>query len=119
MRKLILGMSAVALLGSAATFADDQDNTRLAAADITAANFTKLDADADGRISAIEAATNSKLAAAFTAADTNRDGYLSKAEYAQIAKTSSATGATSSRSSSSQPDSRVPADNPETGTAPK
>ena len=117
MRKLILGMSAVALLGSAATFADDQDNTRLAAADITAANFTKLDADADGRISAIEAATSSKLAAAFTAADTNRDGYLSKAEYAQIAK--SDTGATSSRSSSSQPQSRVPADNPETGPAPK
>ena len=119
MRKLILGMSAVALLGSAAAFADDQDNTRLAAADITAANFTKLDADADGRISAIEAATSSKLAAAFTAADTNRDGYLSKAEYAQLAKTSSDTGATSSRSSSSQPQSRVPADNPETGPAPK
>ncbi len=76
MRKLVLGMSAVALMASAAAFAQEEDNTRLAAADSPAATFMKLDADADGRISAIEAANNSKIAAGFTTADA-RQGRLS------------------------------------------
>ena len=74
MRKLILGVSATALIASAAAFAQDEDNTRLAAAE-GAPTFTKLDADQDGRISAIEAANNSKVAAGFTSSDEDKDGY--------------------------------------------
>jgi len=85
MRKLIvLGMSAAALLATAA-FAQDEDSTRVAAADKGAA-FTKLDTDADGRVSAIEAAADSKVAQGFTSADADKDGYLSKAEFAQLGK---------------------------------
>jgi hypothetical protein len=40
-----------------------------------------LDADNDGRISAIEAADNPRVAAAFTMADKDKDGYLSKEEF--------------------------------------
>jgi thymidine phosphorylase len=117
MRKLILGMSAMALVASAAAFAGDEDNTRVAATDSPAAAFTKLDADADGRISAIEAANNSKVAAGFTTADADKDGYLSKAEYAQMAKMSS--GAASPRSSSPTPEPSLPSDSSETAPAPK
>jgi hypothetical protein len=77
-------MGAAALLATAA-FAQDEDNTRLAAADKSAA-FQKLDTDADGRVSAIEAAADSKVAQGFTAADADKDGYLSKAEFAQLGK---------------------------------
>ncbi|HEY1283519.1 MAG TPA: hypothetical protein VGE96_03480 [Steroidobacteraceae bacterium] len=85
MRKMVvLGMGAAALLATAA-FAQDEDNTRLAAADKSAA-FQKLDTDADGRVSAIEAAADSKVAQGFTAADADKDGYLSKAEFAQLGK---------------------------------
>jgi len=96
MKKLILGMSAMALVASAAAFAGEEDKTQIATAESTAA-FTKLDADADGRISAIEAANYSKVAAGFTAADANKDGYLSKSEYEQMAKSSSEDGAAESR----------------------
>jgi Ca2+-binding EF-hand superfamily protein len=89
MKKLVLGMSATALIATAA-FANDQTpgNSRMAAADNTSAMFQKLDSDADGRVSAIEAANDSKVAAAFTAADADRDGYLSKAEFAQLGQPS-------------------------------
>ena len=119
MRKLIFGMSAMALVASAAAFAGEEDNARVAAADSPAAAFTQLDADADGRISAIEAANNSKVAAGFTTADADKDGYLSKAEYAQLARTSSSTGASSSRSSTPTPEPSVPSDTSETAPAPK
>jgi Ca2+-binding EF-hand superfamily protein len=89
MRKLVLGMSALALVASAAAFAQEADDTRVAAAESAAPSFTTLDADADGRVSAIEAANNSRVAAAFTSADANRDGYLSKAEYAQVERSAS------------------------------
>jgi Ca2+-binding EF-hand superfamily protein len=89
MRKLVLGMSALALVASAAAFAQEADDTRVAAAESATPSFTTLDADADGRVSAIEAANNSRVAAAFTSADANRDGYLSKAEYAQVEKSAS------------------------------
>jgi len=89
MRKLVLGMSALALVASAAVFAGDEDNARVATAESMTPSFTKLDADADGRISAIEAANNSRVAAGFTSADSNRDGYLSKSEYAQLERSSS------------------------------
>ena len=119
MRKLILGMSAMALVASAAAFADEQDNTRLAAAESPAATFTKLDADADGRISAIEAANNSKVAAGFTTSDADKDGYLTKAEFAQMASSMNQRGATQPRSSSSEPDPSTPSDSSETAPAPR
>ena len=85
MRKMVvLGMGAAALLATAA-FAQDADNTRVAAAEKSAA-FSKLDTDADGRVSAIEAAADSKVAQGFTSADADKDGYLSKAEFAQLGK---------------------------------
>jgi hypothetical protein len=119
MRKLILGMSALALVASAAAFADDQDDTRLAAAEGTpAATFTKLDADADGRISAIEAANNSKVASGFTTSDSDKDGYLSKAEFAQMSSSMNQRGA-QPRSSSSMPDPSVPSDTSETAPPPE
>ena len=107
MRKLVLGLAAMALVASAAVLADDEDNARVATAESMTPTFTKLDADADGRISAIEAAGNSRVAAGFTSADANKDGYLSPAEYAQLAKSAS-TGA-SPRSSSSS-DQATPAE---------
>jgi hypothetical protein len=118
MRKLILGMSAMALVASAA-FAGEGDDTKVAAADASSANFVKLDADADGRISAIEAANNSKVAAGFTTADADKDGYLSKSEYAQMAKSSNDAGAASPRSSSSMPEPSVPSDSSETAPQPR
>ena len=68
MRKLVLGMSAMVLVASAAAFAGEEDNARVATAESMTPSFTKLDADGDGRISAIEAANNSRVAAGFTSA---------------------------------------------------
>ncbi len=119
MKKLILGLSAMALMASAASFANDEDNTKVAAADGTLASFTKLDADTDGRISAIEAANNSKVAAVFTTSDADKDGYLSKAEFAQLAKSSNDSGAASPRSSSSLPEPSTPSDTSETAPSPR
>ena len=85
MRKMVvLGMGAAALLATAA-FAQDEDTTRVAAAEKSAA-FSKLDTDADGRVSAIEAAADSKVAQGFTSADADKDGYLSKAEFTQLGR---------------------------------
>ncbi len=109
MRKLVLGLSALALVASAAAFGGDEDGTRLAAAESTTPSFTKLDADADGRVSAIEAANNSRVAAGFTSADTNKDGYLSKAEYAQIERSASSAAPRSSSSAPSEDSQTVPA----------
>jgi hypothetical protein len=102
LRKLFLAIGAVALIGLAgfvAAQAAPQDQTsaeasaatasqpdpgtklRLAAMDTSAAAFRKLDADNDGRISALEAADNPRVAAAFTMADQDKDGYLSKEEF--------------------------------------
>ena len=110
MRKFILGMSALALVASAAAFAQEEDDTRVAAAEAQTPSFTKLDADADGRVSAIEAANNSRVAAGFTSADSNRDGYLSKSEYAQIEK---------SASSAAPRPSSPPAEDSQTTPAPR
>ena len=104
MRRLFLGISAAALISIAgfvaaqttkstldqtsvdnpaesATQPDPGTKLRLAAMDTSAAAFRKLDADNDGRISAIEAADNPRVAAAFTMADKDKDGYLSKEEF--------------------------------------
>jgi len=100
MRKLVLGLGAIALVASAVVLADE-DSARVATAESMTPSFAKLDADGDGRVSAIEAANNSRVAAGFTAADTNKDGYLSPSEYAQLAKSAS-TGASPRSSSSDQ-----------------
>jgi EF hand len=109
MRKLFLGTSAAALIFIAgfvavaaqtakirlvqtsvvnpvetATQPDPGTKLRLAAMDTSEAAFRKLDADNDGRISAIEAADNPRVAAAFTMADKDKDGYLSKEEFEAI-----------------------------------
>jgi hypothetical protein len=119
MRKLILGVSAMALIASAAAFAQDEDNTRVAAAE--GASFTRLDADQDGRISAIEAANNSKVAAGFTASDADKDGYLSKAEFAQMARMGDSTqqpGVSSPRSQSESTTTEPSTPSDTSGTAP-
>ena len=108
MRKVVLGLSATALMVSAAFAAEPTaDNSRLAAADSSL--FTRLDADNDGRVSAIEAANDSKVAAGFTQADADKDGYLSKAEFANLHRSKSPTADDSSsatpRSDGSVPDS--------------
>ena len=88
MRKLVLGISAIVLLSIASYVAAQADTTpdrgtmlRLSAMDTSVAAFRKLDTDNDGRISALEAADNPRVAAAFTMADRNKDGYLSKEEF--------------------------------------
>jgi hypothetical protein len=114
MKKLFLGISAAALISIAgfvaaqtaqstlvqtsvdkpaesATQPDPGTKMRLAAMDTSPAAFRKLDADNDGRISALEAADNPRVAAAFTMADKDKDGYLSREEFE--AMRSSATNA--------------------------
>ena len=58
--------------------------TRLAAIDVSDAAFKKLDTDHDGRISALEANANPKVAARFLEADKNHDGYLSPEEFRSL-----------------------------------
>jgi hypothetical protein len=109
MRKLFLGIGALALIciaGFVAAQASPQDQTRppsdkssaeatastaaqpdqgtklrLARMDTSVAAFRKLDTDNDGRISALEAADNPRVAAAFTLGDKDKDGYLSREEF--------------------------------------
>jgi Ca2+-binding EF-hand superfamily protein len=106
MRKLVFGLSATILAASAAFAADPtvSEDTRMAAADTAA--FNKLDADGDGRVSAIEAANDSKIAAAFTQADVDKDGYLTKSEFANMArmKTPNDSAGASPRSETTTPD---------------
>jgi hypothetical protein len=64
-----------------ATQPDPGTKMRLAAMDTSPNAFHKLHKDNDGRISALEAADNPKVAAAFTMADKDKDGYLSKEEF--------------------------------------
>jgi EF hand len=113
MRKLVLGLGAMALIATAA-FAQDADNSRVAAADSTM--FTKLDADADGRVSAIEAANDSKVAAGFTQADTDKDGYLSKTEFANLGKSR---GSMDDGSSGAAPAPRSDSQIPDSSTTPR
>src|SRR5689334_16614530 len=95
MRRVFLCLGALALIlaagyvvaqePDAATAQADRDTQlRLARMDTSMAAFRKLDKDNDGRISALEAADNPKLAAAFTMADKDKDGYLSKEEFAAM-----------------------------------
>ncbi len=100
MRNLILGFSAAALICIAGFVAaqstrpepraeapaevDRGTRRRLAAMDTSEAAFRRLDQDNDGRISALEAAENPRVAAAFTLADKDKDGYLSKEEFESL-----------------------------------
>src|SRR3954468_12900926 len=108
MRKLVFGLSATILATTAAFAADPTvtDNTRMAAADTAA--FNKLDADGDGRVSAIEAANDSKVAAGFTQADADKDGYLTKGEFASLGRAQ-----TPSNEDGSTPTPRSDMTNPE------
>jgi Ca2+-binding EF-hand superfamily protein len=92
MRNLLLGFNAAVLIGLAGYVmaqtgsapedrADRDTQLRLSRLDTSDAAFRKLDHDGDGRISALEAADNPKVAAAFTMADRDKDGYLSKEEF--------------------------------------
>lgn len=96
MRRVILCLGALALILAAGyvvaqdapmTQEDRDTQLRLARMDTSMAAFRKLDKDNDGRISALEAADNPKVAAAFTLADKDKDGYLSKEEFAAISST--------------------------------
>lgn len=107
MRKLVLGMGAAALMASLAFANDETTNTQVAASDTTSAAFTKLDADNDGRVSAIEAANNSSLAASFTQADMDKDGYLSRDEFKSLSTSSDSSATTTP---STQSDTSAPAD---------
>lgn len=82
MKKTALGIGAAALVAAAAWAQESStDDTKVAALDTSAAAFQKLDADSDGRVSAIEAANNTQVAAQFTTADKDGDGYLSRDEF--------------------------------------
>jgi Ca2+-binding EF-hand superfamily protein len=106
MNKLVFAISSAALLGSAA-FANEPQNSQMAAVDNSPAAFSKLDMDKDGRVSAIEAANDSSLAAAFTRADTDQDGYLSSGEFQTV---NGESPSSESSTMPSQPDPTPPSD---------
>ncbi|MFO7276903.1 MAG: EF-hand domain-containing protein [Pseudomonadota bacterium] len=90
MRKTALGIGAAALVAAAAWAQESStDDTKVAALDTSAAAFQKLDADNDGRVSAIEAANNTQVAAQFTTADKDGDGYLSREEFQSMGQAQS------------------------------
>ncbi|HEU5133645.1 MAG TPA: hypothetical protein VFU13_00750 [Steroidobacteraceae bacterium] len=74
----LIAASLVAVLPLSA-FAGDKDKTVVPMGTATSAQFDTLDTNRDGRISATEAATDSKIV--FSSADKNGDGYLDQAEY--------------------------------------
>lgn len=111
MKKTVLGMMSVAALMASAAFANDPptDDTQLAAADLSAAAFKKLDENTDGRVSAIEAANDTNVAANFTKADKDKDGYLSKNEFKMIGHSNeSSEAAASPQADPSQSTTREP-----------
>ena len=77
--KSIIATAVVALMPLGA-FAGDKDKTAPMGTS-TSKNFEMLDTNADGRISASEASSDSKIV--FSTADRNKDGYLDNAEYSQ------------------------------------
>jgi Ca2+-binding EF-hand superfamily protein len=118
MKRTVSGMTVAALLAGAGLAnaqsttppteempatesATPSENTRVAAADLSATMFKKLDADGDNRVSAIEAANDTNVAAGFTKADADKDGYLSKEEFKRL----SSSDQSSSHSSTSESES--------------
>jgi EF hand len=95
MRKVVLMIGAIVLISIATYVASQESATPTATPSLTSSKritvsetsdavFRKLDADHDGRISALEANANPKIAAQFVAADRDKDGYLSKEEFAAM-----------------------------------
>lgn len=76
--KSLIAVAVVATLPLAA-FAGDKDKTMTPMATNAAAQFQKLDANADGRISHTEASRDSNIV--FATTDKNGDGYLDTSEY--------------------------------------
>ena len=123
MRQVLLGLGALALICVAGYVmaqapAQEEDRgtqLRLSRMDTSMTAFRKLDKDNDGRISALEAADNPKVAAAFTMADKDKDGYLSKEEFAAI----SSTNPSSSDVDASSPSGDRPAQSPQQSPPPR
>jgi len=86
---------------------DQGTKLRLAAMDTSVAAFRKLDADNDGRISALEAAENPRIAAAFTMADKDKDGYLSEEEFHSMGSAARSDTAASPRTAISRRQDRM------------
>jgi hypothetical protein len=96
---------AAALLPLAAT-AGDKDKDMGTTSASSRQSFDKMDNDRDGRLSKLEAGSDSKLA--FTSVDKNGDGYIDRMEYTHrdTASTSSESAVPSSQSpESSSPNS--------------
>jgi len=124
MKKVVLGMSVAALLVGAGLAtaqtvepqsempatesAPPSDNTRVAAADLSSATFKKLDADSDGRVSAIEAANDTAVATGFTKADADKDGYLSKDEFKKLSSSEASSPKSSADESTMEPSTTEP-----------
>jgi hypothetical protein len=142
MKKLFLGIGAIALISiatlvvaqtpdassatatptapaaatvSSATTPDRGTALRLAAMDTSVTAFRKLDTDNDGRISPLEAAANPKVAAAFTMADKDKDGYLSREEFEALSSTSATAPDVAASSPSGDRVSDPSGDQPATG----
>ena len=124
MRQVLLGLGALVLICAAGYVmaqataqqvpAQEEDRgtqLRLSRMDTSMAAFRKLDKDSDGRISALEAADNPKVAAAFTLADKDKDGYLSPEEFASISSTGAHPDVDASSPSGDQP-AKAPEESP-------
>jgi hypothetical protein len=77
--KLMIAASVFVVL-PVSVFAGDKDKTVTPMDAATSAQFDQLDMNRDGRISAPEAAGDSKIV--FSTADKNGDGYLDNTEFA-------------------------------------
>jgi EF hand len=71
--------TAVVTLLPLAAFAGDKDKMSTPMGTATSAHFDTLDTNRDGRLTPLEAATDSKIV--FTTADKNGDGFLDSSEY--------------------------------------
>lgn len=101
---LTIGLNNVAMADNSAALKDAiPTNNTLAEAQVAAtteaevsasgeADFKKLDANKDGRISLKEAVKDKSLTTYFDAADMNRDGMVSADEYTNYKSAASATG---------------------------
>lgn len=76
----LIAMAVVAAMPLAA-LAGDKDKTQAPMGTVNSAQFDKLDTNRDGRISKMEAATDSTIV--FVTADKNGDGYIDGSEYSQ------------------------------------
>jgi len=79
MKPSTLMLACVAALLPMAAFANDPQTDSAASSNASRKQFDKLDNDRDGRLSKLEAASDSKLT--FSSVDTNGDGYIDRMEY--------------------------------------